>query len=486
MQKNGVKLRSKPRDLDLICWAFREYFHASFSAFIGMCFSTLNKNSKLSFDWYIHLIADYLYLVYTKQIKRLIINIPPRCLKSISVSVAWPAWLLANDPNLKIILATYSQILTRKHFGDIESITSSDWYNSIFPEMEIKKSQKNKITTTDLGFIYSTSVGGTLTGEGGDILIIDDPHNPTHIHSNKLRKKVIDWYEQTFYSRLNNPNSGAIVVVMQRLHTDDLCGHLEKLGDWHILKIPIIADADYEYSTHRRVHEFNAGDIIDPKRFSPESINALKNNLGMNNFQAQYMQKPIPKQNLISSNMINYVSRGEINQMNFDVIIQSWDTAIKTSDTADFSVCTTFGVKDNQYYLIDIMRQKLEYPALKQELQTLNTKFKPYRIVIEDKASGQSLIQELKILDILNVIPVKPKLDKVTRMALNLEFFYSKKMYFVNDIPKEILEEILLFPYAKHDDVVDSISQFLDFVKIYLNSSSDDNFGKSNRKFFIQ
>src|SRR5690606_12736543 len=155
------------------------------------------------------------------------------------------AWLLGRDPTKRIIVASYSNILGIKHSVDCRFLLESDWYKKIFQQTKIdkKNNQKNKYMTTKHGFRFTTSVGGSVTGEGGDILIVDDPINPAHVNSIKGRQKVIDWYEKIFVSRLNDQRNGAIVIVMQRLHDNDLVGHIirNSPSDWKILKIPAIA-----------------------------------------------------------------------------------------------------------------------------------------------------------------------------------------------------------------------------------------------------
>lgn len=198
------------------------------NSFIHKAFNTINPGTSYQPNWHIELIAEYLQAVQSGRITRLIINIPPRSLKSICVTVAWPAWILGRDPTKRIMSASYSQLLSTKHSLDCRFILESDWYKKLFPAtiLSTKHNQKSRFLTKQNGFRLATSVGGSATGEGGDVLIIDDPHNPTYINSPKMRKRVIEWFEQTFVTRLNNTAKGAIILVMQRLHEEDLAGHL--------------------------------------------------------------------------------------------------------------------------------------------------------------------------------------------------------------------------------------------------------------------
>ena len=185
------------------------------SAFIYKSFNTINQGVKYKHNWHIDLIAEYLQEIEKGKIKRLIINMPPRSLKSVCISVAFPAWLLGKKPNSRIIVASYSEKLSLKHSTDCRLIVSSKWFQELFPEFQLNQSQneKYKFATTQNGYRFATSVGGSLTGEGGDILIVDDPHNPQQVMSEKYRLKTLEWFSNTFVSRLNDKKNGIIIIV---------------------------------------------------------------------------------------------------------------------------------------------------------------------------------------------------------------------------------------------------------------------------------
>jgi predicted phage terminase large subunit-like protein len=437
------------------------------SSFIAKSFYTINPGTTYLPNWHIDLIAHYLEEVTNGGIKRLIINMPPRALKSVCVSVAWPAWILGNNPSSRIMAASYSQGLSIKHSMDSKLVMTSAWYKEIFPETIISKkhNQKSKFLTTQNGFRMATSVGGVATGEGGDFLIIDDPHNPTHIHSKKRRDSVIEWYERTFSTRLNNKKTGAIIIVMQRLHEDDLAGHLSNKKGWEFLKIPAIAAENKIYQIKFRNIEVKKGDILHPGREAIEQLKAAEDELGLHNFSAQYQQDPAPSAGglLSDANFMFY----EHMIHDFEYIVQSWDTAIKAKSTSDYSVCTVWGIKYNKYYLLHMLRDKFEYPALKSNALSLAAKWRPKYILIEDKASGQSLIQDLKNDTDLRIVAIKVSQDKITRFSRITEYFLNEQIYFPDKkyIKDQIIKELTTFPNSKNDDIVDSISQFLSFIK---------------------
>lgn len=274
-----------------------EVLRNDLSSFIHKTFNTVNPGAKYSHNWHIDLIAEYLKSVFDGSTKRLIINIPPRSLKSVCVSVAFPAWVLGKRPNSRVIVASYSDILSLKHSTDCRLVVSSRWFQDLFPNFQLAEGQneKHKFATTQNGYRFATSVGGSLTGEGGDILIIDDPHNPQQVMSEKYRTKTLEWFSNTFVSRLNDKKNGAIIIVMQRLHPNDLVGYLlnKKDNDWSVLNIPAIAEKD----THYLIGSFEKfrlkGDILHPAREGLNEIEQIRKDMGSYIFSAQYQQKPV-------------------------------------------------------------------------------------------------------------------------------------------------------------------------------------------------
>ncbi len=429
-----------------------------FTSFITKVFNTINPGVKYHPNWHIKLIAEYLEAVQAGDIKRLIINMPPRSLKSVCIGVAWPAWILGHNPAKRIMSASYSQILSEKHSLDCRFVMSSNWYREIFPKTILSKAhnKKSKFLTQDNGFRFATSVGGSATGEGGDILIIDDPHNPSQINSVKLRKRVIEWFEQTFLTRLNNKD-GAIILVMQRLHTEDLSGYLlSNSSCWQHLKIPSMAMQDHTYVINNFKYHYIKGCSLHKLRDYPDSLIQLEKEIGTYNYSAQYLQAPIENSGLLLNMQdINFY---EIIPEQFDYLVQSWDTAIKISENADYSVCTSWGIIGKKYYLIAMVRQKFTYPELKSQVIKLSKKYRPRLILIEDKASGQQIIQDLQFEGFTNIVPIKPKLDKITRFAASIALFptavYIPKQAAFNSC---LLNELFTFPHTPNDDIVDSI-----------------------------
>ena len=222
-------------------------------------------------------------------------NQPPRSLKSICVSVAYVARLLGHDPTRRVIVASYSGDFAAELHRQFRMVAGSEWYAALFPTLRWAKETGLELITTQGGSRYATSVGGTLTGRGADLIIVDDPLNANEVHSEPARKRVIDWYGGALVSRLNDKQTGSIVAVMQRLHEDDLAGHLVRQGGWDHLDMPAIALEDEIIALgHGKTHVRRSGDVLHPERESREALEAIKAEVGSLLFSAQYQQRPVP------------------------------------------------------------------------------------------------------------------------------------------------------------------------------------------------
>jgi hypothetical protein len=213
-------------------------------AFAQRSFAHLNPDARLERTWHHEAFAHALDRVFRGECRRLIINAPPRSLKSHFGSVAFPAFVLGRQPTAKFICASYSQDLAGKHSGDFRKVVHSAWYHTTFQPAAPFKETEAEFQTARGGFRFTTSVGGTLTGRGGDFLVVDDPLNATEAYSKSSREKANSWFVGTLLSRLDDKRSGAIIVIMQRLHQEDLTGFLLEQGGWELLKLPSVAPAD--------------------------------------------------------------------------------------------------------------------------------------------------------------------------------------------------------------------------------------------------
>src|SRR6516164_3895636 len=368
-------------------------------AFIHRSFVELNPQTPFHSNWHIELIASKLEDVGRGRCRRLIVNIPPRHLKSHAISVAFPAWLLGHQPSKQILSVTYAQDLSETLARSSRSLMTSAFYQALF-DTRLSREAVAEFGTPEGGYRFSTSVEGVLTGRGADIIIIDDPLKADDALSDTRRRSVNEWFDNTLRSRLNNQETGAIIIVMQRLHADDLVAHVQESEKWDVLSFPAIAEQsqNYEIATPygRKLIHRKEGEILQPTLLSPATLESHRRAMTEYNFVAQYQQDPQPPSGIIvKREWLRFYEPSELPEK-FDQIVQSWDTANKDSELANYSVCTTWGLKDQRMYLIDVFRRKLNFPDLKRFVRQQADLHRADVVLVEDKASGTSLIQELQ------------------------------------------------------------------------------------------
>src|SRR4051794_1903656 len=274
--------------------AFNAIIRSDPYAFLHRCFLMLNPGTPFMRNWHIAAILYRLEQIRNGEINRLIINLPPRYLKSIICSVAFPAFMLGHDPSYRIICLSYGADLSTKHAADFRAIVQSSWYRGAFPKLKVSRTADSDVFTTKRGYRRTTSVGGALTGLGGNLFIIDDSQKPVDAQSQPLRDSVNAWFSNTLMSRLDNKQSGAIVVVMQRLHLNDLTGYLTENSDgWTVLNLAAIAEEDEDVPIgDQQTHHREAGEALHPERDSLAAWEKVRKENGSEVFAAQYQQNP--------------------------------------------------------------------------------------------------------------------------------------------------------------------------------------------------
>jgi predicted phage terminase large subunit-like protein len=455
---------------------WRSLLRAELRFFIRKAFSTISPGDTYLHNWHVDAIAHELMRVHSGKSRRLLINLQPRSLKSICVSVAYVAWLLGHDPTRRIIVASYSGDFAAELHRQFRMVISSQWFAELFPELRFAKETGLELVTTQGGSRFATSVGGTLTGRGADLIIVDDPLNANELHSETARKRVIEWYGGALVQRLNDKETGPIIVLMQRLHEDDLAGHLLQQGGWNHLNLPTIALEDETFEVGGgRTHFRRSGDILHPERESREALEAIKAEVGSLLFSAQYQQQPVPAEgNLIRRAW--FKAYDDLPVVNTEMqIIQSWDVAMMTSDRNDYSACTTWLIHKNDAYLVHVYRGRLEYPDLRRKVIGIAAEHGATTVLIEDAGPGMNLLQDLGAnmpRGMTRPIGMKPEGSKVDRMAAQSAKIEAGHVHLPKSAPwlGDFLTELLSFPNGRHDDQVDSVSQFLRWLQnAYLN-----------------
>jgi predicted phage terminase large subunit-like protein len=454
-------------EFDLIC-------RNDFMTFLGRSFSELLPQTLFIPGQFIEVMAARLEACERGECRRLIISLPPRSLKSLAASVAFPAWILGRNPSAQIICASYGQQLSDKNARDCRTLMNSPFFKKVFPATRLasEKRSVNEFITTLQGVRLATSVGGPLTGRGAGFLIVDDPLKPVDALSDVARPAVNEWYDNSLLSRLNDKRTDVIIIIMQRLHLDDLIGHVLQQEEWEVLSFPAIAEDDEVYSYKNlfgeRKYVRKRGEVLHPEREPLDLLLSLRASMGSYNFSAQYQQQPQPfGGNVILREWLKFYS-SETLPKRFTSKLQSWDTANKSHELNDYSVCTTWGFRDSKYYLIDVYRKRLTFPELKRALVEQKAKHSANIVLVEDKGSGTQLIQEMQHSSIRGVraYETPSQMDKKMRLFNQSDKFEGGQVFLPTSAPwlDEYINELLSFPGCVHDDQVDSTTQALDYL----------------------
>ena len=417
-------------------------------------------------NWHLDALAHYLQQVAEGRLKRLVITVPPRSGKSIMASVVFPAWILGHDPTRRLICASYAQDLSVKLHNQCRALMGSALYRAAFPgtRLSATKNTETEFETNRGGWRLATSVDGVITGRGANVVIIDDPMKAGDAESETIRNRVNTWFDSTLFTRLESRKEGAFVLVMQRLHVDDLAGHLLEQDGWTHLNLPAVAEVDELIRVGPgRVHARRVGDLLHPEREGQAELDDLKRTLGTAAFAAQFQQQPVPLGgNMIDWRWFRFYTR-EPEREPGDAVIQSWDTASKPGELNDYSVGTTWLIRGERYYLLDLHRERCDAPTLRKRVIAEYREYRPEGVLIEDKGSGTSLLQELQHTGEMPVVAIEPKGDKVVRASAQSVRIEGGQVWLPAAAPwlGEFQREVMAFPKGRHDDQVDSMSQFL-------------------------
>lgn len=448
---------------------FEALLRNDFLTFAQRVFRELNPGRTFHIGCHHEAIAYLLNVsAVTGEIDRVIINLPPRSAKSTIVSVALPAFLLGRDPTRRIIVVSYNQDLANMFSRQTRQVMQSAWYRRLFPSTRIPpRAAEAQFYTGAGGFRKAISTGGTFTGRGGDLIIIDDPLKADDAYSETARESLLRWAQATLFPRLDDKLRGTILLVQQRQNEDDLSGHMHRTGEWLSLSLPAIAEKDEWITLSRtplRRHYRRVGDLLDPVREPIEVLNSLKRSMGRAAFSAQYQQAPLPPDgDVVKVGWFRtYDDLPDDGERIFSV-----DTASKAGLKNDWSVISVWRVIENRFYLEYVWRRRVQYPELKNSLVELARDLKPDVILIEYKCNGIGLIQDLKALrEGFPVIAYDPgALDKESRMRIQSAKIEGGLVFLPPAAPwlEEFLNEVRRFPNGAHDDQIDALSQLLDY-----------------------
>jgi len=447
--------------------------------------------------WHIEVICQHLEAVTNGDIKRLLINIPPRMSKSTIVSVIWPMWEWILHPEEKFLCASYSGTLATRDNLKARRLVQSPWYQERWGDrfqLSGDQNAKQRYENDHTGYRIATSVGGTATGEGGSRLLLDDPHSAQEAQSDVVRETALEWFDMVWSTRLNNAKTDAMVTIMQRLHERDISGHiLDDIRGWEHLMIP----AEYDGGKRKTSLGYydprqNVGDLICPERLGEKEMTELKQLLGVYGSSGQLQQDPTPTGGGILKTQFFKLWPHDKALPQFEFILQSYDCAFTEKTTGDPTACSvwaifTYNGKRN-VMLIDAWDEHLTYPELRKraindwtveyggmsEKSAFNRPKRPDRVLVEAKASGQSLLQDLRLAKVPAIGYNPGKADKISRAhqaspTLELEIIWipesaknpGRHVSWANTFIKQLAK----FPVADHDDYVDTFTQAIIYLK---------------------
>jgi predicted phage terminase large subunit-like protein len=421
-------------------------------------------------NWHHEVICKALERVYNGDCKRLIINIPPRYSKTELAVIDFIGWAIGKAPDAEFIHTSYSARLAANNAFRVREMLRQDWYQALFPETKLQPGSeaKDDWRTTAGGIVYSAGSGGSITGYGagkkrpgfGGAIVIDDPHKADEATSDTMRANVIEWFKNTLESRRNSPET-PIILIMQRLHEEDLAGWLLKGGngeEWEHLCIPALNDPPVP------LWPADAPEALWPETHSLADLRRMEQSKPYE-FAGQYMQRPAPiGGGIFKTDWWKWYRPEALPPVRR--LIQSWDTAFKTKAENDYSVCTSWAECEGGYYLVDLWKERVEFPDLKRMVVSMAAKHNPHAVLVEDKASGQSLIQELRRDTILSIVPIKVDTDKVARAFAVTPLVEAGRVFLPEGMgwTADYISSLGTFPNAAHDDDVDSTTQALAYL----------------------
>lgn len=462
----------------------------SLAEFFRQSWHVFEPTTPLKWNWVLDAICDHVQALLEdrlirngKVIRNLIINVPPGTSKSTAISVCLPAWMWTRRPSWRGLFASGNDDVATRDSIKCRALLDSDWYRSTFrPTWRFSRDQnaKTHYQNTATGFRQAISAGAIIVGQRADDLLVDDPNSTTTGEAERNQK--IDWWDSAAWSRLNDLDTGHRVIIQQRVHEEDLTGHVlgKEPQNWAVLIIrmeyekPGPRDPDYEPTPLGWVDpRKEEGELMFPERFPPDVVTAQKAVLGLDGAAGQLQQRPVPKGGLIfKRGFVRHYKRGSLPE--FWRRLLTCDTAFSEKKTADFSVIGAFGeckVPGLQgLWGVDLWRDQVGFPDLKMEARRMGTKHRPQAFLVEKKASGQSLIQELERETNLPIVRVEVDTDKIARASAAAPTWEAGRIWLpeLEDEPwvGPFLEELYAFPKGKNDDQVDILSQLIKYAII--------------------
>lgn len=452
------------------------------SHFVEQAWHVVEPNTPYKANWHIDAICDHLQAVYDGEIKNLLVNIPPRCMKSLIISVFWPTWSWISNPSTRWLFSSYAHPLAVRDAVKSRRILQSDWFKARWKHIALSGDQnaKQRYDNTNGGYRIATSVGGAATGEGGDYVVVDDPHNIFEIESDIVRAGVIMWWDEVMSTRLNDPETGGRIIIMQRGHQYDLAGHVLEKGDYEHLCLPMEFERDRKCFTSIGFEDprTEEGELLHPKRIGREANEALKRALGSYGTAAQLQQRPSPREgNMFKVDNLNYIST--IDEENVKKRWRSWDKAA-TEGGGAWTAGPRIGKykkprpngtyhkdgteRKSKYFIDDMVRGQWSSGRREDKIKATSVRDgKKVWIVVEQepgsggKESAEATAKRLVGRHVEIVRPTGDKIDRADPFSVSVENGEVDIVY--GDWVHEYIEELKHFPQSTFKDQVDASAQ---------------------------
>jgi predicted phage terminase large subunit-like protein len=442
---------------------FRAALASDLVAFLEKVFPEIDPRGDLQLANYVLHLNDVLQRVSTAQDKRVIINLPPRHLKSILISVVWPAWLLGRNPAMRIAVVSHSQPLARDLGLKALRLVESEVYRQIFPQTVLRddRHQAHDFETSEGGGRYAASFATGITGRGFDLIIVDDPISAHDARSEVERDRVNDVFDSMILSRLDDPRRGAVVIVGQRLHENDLSGYLLTKGGWKHVSLPLIAEEAVSLQIGSKIWTRNVGDVLLPELWPAAVVEEKRKSVGEAIFSAQYQQDPAAAVGeLIRPEQLRLVD--DLPPGNLRRTL-SFDTAVKTGPTSSFTVCLVIATDCRRHYIEDVLRARLDPVQARDAALGLIETYKPSKILIEDASSGPGLAKMLAERHYHAELCPTGGLSKEQRLEPHLHMFTEGRILVKShqSWSTVFINELARFPFGAFDDQVDALTQYL-------------------------
>ncbi len=476
------------------------HLKTSFHAFVKAAWHIIEGSNPFIDNWHIQAMCEHLEALHRLEIRKLIINVPPRSAKSTIATIMWPVWTWIHDPAIRYFCLSHSDDLATKHSVDSRNIISSDWFIERWGDLfTIKQDQNNKhlYVNNKGGFRESCGIFSKITGKGGGRIIVDDLNDAEEFQS--VTVKVNEKYSGALSTRENNPNTSTWLDIQQRTRENDITGYiLANESDWvHLylpmefetsrrcITVPLLSTAGNQWQDPRT----EEGELLWPDFFKQEKVEKRKKQLGSYRYAGQYQQRPAPEQGgILKKSYFRWWKSAKVPEL--EHVIQSWDTALEGGELNNYSACTTWGIFRDEHYIRNVIllrawRGKVEYPTLRRYAQRLyndyrdnlqgdyelmpNNRFVPDVVLVEAKVSGIPLVHDLRDagIDAVRFNPNKYG-DKTDRVKLISHLFENGRIWVPAQPPHydrllpfadEFVEACALFPNGDSKDYVDSMSQ---------------------------